>query len=51
MADFKAGKTFSDCPYQSFTEEMIDQRWHWQKGWLRAQLDKHDQEHPPSYKV
>ena len=51
MADFKAGKHFGECPYQGFRDSDIDQRWHWQKGWLRAQLDKHDQEHPPSYKV
>jgi ribosome modulation factor len=49
--DFKAGKLFSDCPYQGFREVDIEQRWQWQKGWLRAQLDAKDAQNPPDHKV
>lgn len=51
IADFNAGKHFGECPYQGFREEQVDQRWHWQKGWLRAELDKRDAEHPPKHNV
>jgi len=51
MEAFKAGKAFNECPYQGFREDDVELRWQWQKGWLRAQLEKKDQEHPPTYKV
>jgi len=51
MEAFKAGKMFSECPYQGFREDDIELRWQWQKGWLRAQLDEKDKKNPPSYKV
>jgi hypothetical protein len=51
MADFKAGKHFGECPNQGFREADIDWRWHWQKGWLRAELEQRDSVRPPNYKI
>lgn len=51
IEDFKAGVNFAQSPYQGFREDDIELRWQWQKGWLRAQLDEKDKQHPPSYKV
>lgn len=48
---FKAGLNFAQDPFPGFREDAIELRWQWQKGWLRAQLDQKDKEHPPSYKV
>lgn len=43
MQAFDAGKDFASSPWQGFTEDHIELRWQWQKGWLRAQLEKEDQ--------
>ena len=51
IKDFNEGKRFNECPFQGFRELDIDRRWHWQKGWLRAQLDEKDRQHPPDFKV
>lgn len=52
MTAFNEGKHFGEDPWNKlFSEDAIELRWQWQKGWLRAQLEKRDQEHPPSHKV
>lgn len=51
MKAFNEKKLFSDCPHQGFLEDDIELRWQWQKGWLRAQLDEKDRQHPPTHKV
>lgn len=51
MDAYHAKVPFNECPRQGFREEDIDWRWHWQKGWLRAQLDEKDKKHPPDHRV
>jgi len=51
IEDYQGKKMFNECPFQGFREDDVELRWQWQKGWLRAQLDEKDRQHPPSYKV
>lgn len=44
MQAFTDGLNFAQSPWQGFTEDDIELRWQWQKGWLRAQLEQQDAE-------
>lgn len=44
MKAYTDGHNFTSSPWQGFKEDDIELRWQWQKGWLRAQLEKEDAE-------